>query len=87
MVHGKNLSLRVLLFLLILFVLAAWVDQTQSEEKYPTRPVEIICPYSPGGSTDLSARIAADYAKKKWGVPANVTNKPGGNTVPACLEV
>lgn len=58
-----------------------------SQEKYPVRPIEIICPYSAGGSTDLSARIAADYAKRRLGVSVNVTNKPGGNTVPACVEV
>jgi tripartite-type tricarboxylate transporter receptor subunit TctC len=66
---------------------AVWVNQVQSQDKYPVRSIEIISPYSAGGSTDLSARIAADYAKKRWGVSVNVTNKPGGNTVPACLEV
>jgi tripartite-type tricarboxylate transporter receptor subunit TctC len=68
-------------------LMAAWVHPVQSQDKYPVRNIEIVCPYSPGGSTDLSARIVADYVKTKWGVPANVTNKPGGNTVPACLEV
>ena len=29
----------------------------------------------------------AVYLNKKWGVPINILNKPGGNTIPACLEV
>ena len=55
--------------------------------KIPTRPIDIIVPFSAGGSTDLTARIEAAYLSKKWRVPVNVVNKPGGNTVPACFEV
>jgi tripartite-type tricarboxylate transporter receptor subunit TctC len=58
-----------------------------SEEKYPSRPIEIIVPFNAGGSTDLTARITAAYLSKKWNIPVNVVNKPGGNTVPACFEV
>ena len=35
----------------------------------------------------MVSRVIADYAKRKWGVPVNVINKPGGNSVPATLEV
>jgi len=77
-----------LIFWLGFFLLTAvWVYPVQSQDKYPVRNIEIICPYSAGGSTDLSARMAADYARKRWGTPVNVTNKPGGNSVPACVEV
>ena len=61
--------------------------QVQSQEKYPTRSIEIIVPFGPGGSTDLNSRVIAAYLTKRWKVPVNVINKPGGNTVPACLEV
>ena len=83
----KELPWTVFLSFLMLCILGVGIEQNEAQEKYPTRPIEIICPYSPGGSVDLSARIAADYVKRKWGVPANVTNKTGGNTVPACVEV
>lgn len=73
--------------LLIIFLLTGWVAQVQSQEKYPTRAIDLIVPFAPGASTDLVARIAADYLNKIWKVPVNVINKPGGNTVPACLEV
>jgi tripartite-type tricarboxylate transporter receptor subunit TctC len=73
--------------LMISLTFTGWVGQVQSQEKYPTRAIEIICPYNPGASTDLVDRIAALYLSKKWGIPINVVNKPGGNTVPACLEV
>ena len=72
----------------ILFILSmGWVSQIECQEKYPTRAIDIIVPFSPGGSTDLGARIVSAYLKTKWGVPVNVVNKPGGNTLPACVEV
>lgn len=72
----------------ILFLISVgWVDAAQSQDKYPTKAIDIIVPFTAGGSTDLAARFAATYAEKKWGKPVNVLNKPGGNGVPACVEV
>jgi tripartite-type tricarboxylate transporter receptor subunit TctC len=71
----------------VIFTLTGWGKEVQSQEKYPTRPIEIISPYSPGGTNDLTARITADWLKKKWGVPVNVVSKPGGNTIPANVEL
>lgn len=87
MYQGKKWSLRILLSVMLVVALVEGNDQAQSQEKYPTRAIDIICPFAPGGSTDLSARLAAPYLKRKWDVPVNVVNKPGGNTVPAVLEV
>ncbi|MDI7259677.1 MAG: tripartite tricarboxylate transporter substrate binding protein [Thermodesulfobacteriota bacterium] len=83
----KRWLLWGLLSTLIIGYLTGSSNPVQSQEKYPTRPIEIIVPYAPGGGTDLSARILAGYLSKRWAVPVNVVNKPGGNTVPACLEV
>jgi len=47
-------------------------------QAYPTRPVEIVVPFVPGGGTDLIARATSDYLGKKWGQPLLVVNKPGG---------
>lgn len=54
---------------------------------YPTRAIDIVIAFAPGGTTDLVARMAGQYLSKKWSVPVNVVNKPGGNTVPANLDV
>lgn len=51
--------------------------------QYPTKAVEIIVPFSPGGSTDLGARIYAKALQEKWKVPVRVVNQPGGNAAPA----
>ncbi len=71
----------------LLMITVAWTGEAQSQIKYPTRAIDIIVPFVPGGSTDLSTRIVADYLKKRWKVPVNIINKPGGNTIPAVLEM
>jgi tripartite-type tricarboxylate transporter receptor subunit TctC len=76
-----------LVFFVTIFLFAGWVEQVQSQEKYPARAIDIIVPFAPGGATDLVERVIGSYLTKKWGVPINIVNKSGGNTVPACLEV
>ena len=52
-----------------------------SGQAYPTKPIEIVVPFVPGGGTDLIARLLADYMGKKWGQPMLVVNKPGGGGI------
>lgn len=54
---------------------------------YPKEAVTIVCPYAAGGGTDLLARIFAEYATKKTGVPFVVTNITGGGTSTGTLHV
>lgn len=45
------------------------------------RPVTIIVPFSPGGSTDIVSRLMAERMTAILGQPVQVENRPGGNTV------
>jgi tripartite-type tricarboxylate transporter receptor subunit TctC len=58
-----------------------WGPGDLAAQQYPTRPVEIVVPFVPGGGTDLVARATSDYLGKKWGQPLLVVNKPGGGGV------
>jgi tripartite-type tricarboxylate transporter receptor subunit TctC len=87
MCESRKFLLSILVSLMVSLTFFGWIKQTQSQEKYPTRSIEIIVPFVPGGTNDLSCRIIATHLNKRWGVPVTVVNKPGGNTVPACLEV
>ena len=49
---------------------------------YPVRPVKWIVPYPPAGTTDVLARIVAQWLTEKMGQPFVVENKPGaGNNL------
>lgn len=61
--------------------------RADAKDGYPTRAIDVLTGFAPGGTTDLVARMAAQYLSKKWGVPINIINKPGGNTVPANVEL
>ena len=87
MFHRYLRSSVGLFYVLIVFMIVIVASQAQSQEKYPTRPIDILVPFGPGGSTDVTVRVLAEFVKQKWGVPVNTINKPGGNTVPAGLEV
>jgi tripartite-type tricarboxylate transporter receptor subunit TctC len=50
-------------------------------QSYPTKPIELIVPFVPGGGTDLIGRLVADYLGKRWGQPILVVNKPGGGGI------
>jgi tripartite-type tricarboxylate transporter receptor subunit TctC len=47
---------------------------------YPVRPVRWIVPFPAGGSTDLVARLMAEWLTTRLGQPFVVENKPGGGT-------
>lgn len=46
---------------------------------YPNRPVRLVIPFSPGGVTDTSGRVIADYLSKKLGQQVIPDNRPGAS--------
>ena len=47
-------------------------------QTYPAHSVKWVVPYPPGGTTDLLARIVAQWLADKLGQPFLIENKPGG---------
>ena len=45
--------------------------------RYPTKPLRIVVPQTPGSSVDFFARVVAERLNERWGVPVVVDNRPG----------
>ena len=70
----KNIKLTIAHFIFI--GLASVGVQAQT---WPNKPITLVVPTAPGGTTDFSARLVADAMSKSLGVPVLVDNKPGGS--------
>jgi tripartite-type tricarboxylate transporter receptor subunit TctC len=48
-----------------------------AQQSYPSKPIRLILPFPPGGSTDIVARLIGQKLTESWGVQVLVDNRPG----------
>ena len=61
----------------LLALLVSFSIATVFAQSYPTKPITVIVPFGPGGTTDLMARVLQVEFEKAIGGPIIVTNKAG----------
>jgi len=84
----KHASLKML------FVLAAagvfghvGAQAIPAASEYPSKPIRIIVPFTPGSANDIIARIVSPKLAERWGRPVVIDNRPSAGGVVACIIV
>ncbi len=60
-------------------LLAPAFVQAQSAQDYPTKPIKMVVPYPPGGTTDIVTRLVAKHLSDSWKQPVLVENRGGAS--------
>jgi tripartite-type tricarboxylate transporter receptor subunit TctC len=77
----KGLTRRTFGSLALTLFAAPAPSTNAAAEDFPSRPVQLIVPYAPGGSGDLIARLLGDKLSTLWGQQVVIENKPGAGAM------
>ncbi len=55
--------------------------------EWPTKPIKLVVPYTPGGSTDTVSRVVFEKVAQSLGQPIVIDNKPGANSTLGSAQV
>jgi tripartite-type tricarboxylate transporter receptor subunit TctC len=68
-------------------IVATALPSLARAQAWPSRPIKLICPFPPGGGTDVIARIVAQQLSIRLGQQVYVENRSGANGGAGSLEV
>src|SRR5512140_3377888 len=74
MIYSRRVVLAAACMLLI-------AGAAVAQEKFPTKPIHILVPFSPGSATDFFARLIGQKMSENWGQPVVVENRPSAGGV------
>jgi tripartite-type tricarboxylate transporter receptor subunit TctC len=66
---------------LLTFALLGFMPSEGVAQQYPTGPVTVVVPFTPGGSTDILGRLAAEVLQKEFKQSVVVENRTGGGGI------
>ena len=71
------LNIRFVRCALALAFVSIFVSVPVHSQGFPSKPVRLVCPYAPGGATDIISRAIALELSRNLGQPVTVENRPG----------
>ncbi len=77
MKNNRRATLRCLLACGATALAASWSLPATAQETWPSKPVRLVVPFAPGGSTDVVARMMAQKLGELWGQTVVVDNRSG----------
>ena len=75
--HKANVRTRAFLLSLVCVALGAASGLSQAQPAWPSKPVKIVVPFAPGGTTDILARAVAPELAKAFGQAFVIENRAG----------
>jgi len=83
----KTKALKSLLLVFCILLAGSFLVNPAVGKEYPTKTIEILCPYPAGSAVDIMIRLAADVGPKYLGQPMVVVSKPGAAGSVAAADV
>jgi tripartite-type tricarboxylate transporter receptor subunit TctC len=80
MLHQRRLTITRRAALLAAGMLPA-ASSARAQSAFPSRPVRIIVPATPGGAIDITARLLAERLPSVWNQPVVVENRASANNI------
>jgi tripartite-type tricarboxylate transporter receptor subunit TctC len=80
-ISDKAMSTMPRAFLVLCAISALLPCSLSRADDYPSRPIHVIVPYSPGGPTDVYGRLLAQYLGEALKQPLIIENRPGAGTI------
>ena len=72
---------RIKIIVALWFSVFSMIGLNAKAQPYPNKPIRIIVPFGPGGTTDIIARSMARKLTEQLGVSVQVENKTGGSSI------
>ena len=75
------MSIKTNSYIFITAWAAVFSLHVSAQQNYPSRPIRVVVPYTPGGITDVVTRIVAQEVSKAVNQNVLVDNRPGANSI------